>query len=110
MNPLNKAVLRQCMAVHKVVLRSRARGRGGMPIPISDMDVAVILEDKPDQATRDLVSECAWEAGFAVVPYCRKGDVGIVVVPVVFSRHEWENGPERSSLLGQAVDAEGVVV
>jgi hypothetical protein len=32
------------------------------------------------------------------------------VVPVVFSRDEWEQGPERYSLLVQAVEAEGVPI
>jgi len=40
-----------------------------------------------------------WEAGF---------ESGVVVVPVVFSRVEWENGPERYSLLAEAVKSDGV--
>jgi hypothetical protein len=31
-----------------------------------------------------------------------------VLVPITFSREQWENGPERFSLLAQAVRAEGV--
>jgi hypothetical protein len=42
---------------------------------------------------------CAWEAGF---------EYGIIVVPVVFSKQEWEEGPERFSLLSQVVHAEGI--
>ena len=52
-----------------------------------------------DEAAREVISDCAWEAGFAQ---------GVVVVPVAFSRQEWENGPERHSLLAQAVAAEGI--
>ena len=77
---------------------SRARGDAD---PDSDLDIVVILEDSASQEGRNLVSECAWEAGF---------DHGIVIVPVVFSRNEWENGPERSSLLAQAIEQEGIPV
>jgi hypothetical protein len=33
---------------------------------------------------------------------------GVVVVPVVFSQVEWENGPERYSLFAEAVKSDGV--
>lgn len=81
-----------------ILFGSRARGDAE---PLSDLDVIVILEGMVSDADRDYVSECAWEAGF---------DSGIVVVPVVFSRQEWETGPESRSLLVQAVKAEGVPV
>ena len=42
---------------------------------------------------------CAWEAGF---------ERGLVIVPIVVSRKEWEEGPERVSLLHQAVQTEGI--
>ncbi len=45
------------------------------------------------------VSECAWQAGL---------ENGVLIVPVTYSRDEWESGPERSSLLAQAVKLEGV--
>ena len=35
---------------------------------------------------------------------------GIVVVPIVFTKDEWEKGPERYSLLAQAVEKEGVPI
>ncbi len=35
---------------------------------------------------------------------------GIVVVPVVFTRTEWESGPERQSLFVRAVETEGILV
>ena len=41
------------------------------------------------------------EAGF---------EYGLVVVPVVFEKREWEDGPERYSLLSQAVHAEGIPI
>ena len=81
-----------------ILFGSRARGDAE---PLSDLDVIVILEGTVSDADRDYVSECAWEAGF---------DSGIVVVPVVFSRQEWETGPESRSLLVQTVKAEGVPV
>ena len=79
-----------------ILFGSRARGDAD---PSSDMDVVVILEDTANDEDRDYVSDCAWEAGF---------QHGIVLVPVVFTRREWETGPERYSLLAQAVKSEGV--
>jgi hypothetical protein len=63
------------------------------------MDVVVIVKGEDSEEMRNCVSECAWEAGF---------EDGIVVVPVVFTLDEWERGPERHSLLVQAVKAEGI--
>jgi hypothetical protein len=62
------------------------------------MDVLVIVNEISPEL-EDYVSECAWEAGFKD---------GIVIVPVVFTRDEWENSPERYSLLAEAIRAEGV--
>lgn len=94
-----KALVNARTALHQMfVFGSRARGDAD---PDSDLDVVVILEDSSSQESHNLVSECAWEAGF---------DQGMVIVPVVFSRDEWENGPERSSLLAQAVEREGIAV
>jgi len=85
--------------VHKTILfGSRARGDAD---PESDLDVVVVLEGEAGADTKDFVSDCAWEAGF---------DHGIVVVPVVFGRDEWESGPERESLFVRAVEAEGIPV
>ena len=84
------------VSLHSVVLfGSRARGDAE---PDSDMDVLVIVDDLAEK-DEDYISECAWEAGF---------ESGIVVVPIVYSRFEWENGPERYSLLAEAVKSDGV--
>lgn len=89
-------LMREKISVHRVVLfGSRARGDAE---PDSDMDVLVIVDDLTEEK-EDYISECAWEAGF---------ERGIVVVPVVFSRNDWENGPERYSLLAEAIKSEGV--
>lgn len=94
-----KALLRERLQVYKVILfGSRARGDAD---PQSDLDVVVVLEDGIDASAREYVSDCAWEAGFVH---------GIVVVPVVFTRSEWEYGPERESLFVRAVEIEGVPV
>jgi predicted nucleotidyltransferase len=81
-----------------ILFGSRARGDAD---PGSDMDVIVIVKGKGSEQIRDYVSDCAWEAGF---------EHGIVVVPVVFTRNEWEHGPERHSLLVQAAKAEGILL
>ena len=92
-----KALVLERVQVHGMFLfGSRARGDAD---PDSDMDVLVIVEGTSNEKIRDYISDCAWEAGF---------EHGIVVVPVVFTRDEWENGPERHSLLALAVEREGV--
>ena len=92
-----RELLMKRLQLHKLVLfGSRARGDAD---PDSDLDVLVVVQGGIDREVRDYVSDCAWEAGF---------EHGVVVVPVVFSREEWEEGPERHSLLAQAVETEGV--
>ena len=92
-----KTLLSNRLKVYKLILfGSRARGDADST---ADMDVLVILEDTANDKDREYVSDCAWEAGF---------QHGIVLVPVVFTRREWEIGPERYSLLAQAVKSEGV--
>jgi predicted nucleotidyltransferase len=104
MNEIDKAVLgrfksllEKRVTLHKMTLfGSRARGDADSQ---SDMDVVLILEGTIDDETRDYISDCAWEAGF---------EKGIVVVPVVFTRDEWDKGPESGSLFVKAVEADGV--
>lgn len=92
-----KALLSSRIRLHRAFLfGSRVRGDAD---PYSDMDVLVVLDGPADEQARRTIGDCAWEAGF---------EHGIVVVPVVFSREEWESGPERHSLLAQAVEKEGV--
>jgi hypothetical protein len=104
MSDTDKAILRRFrqlvsgrLVIHELTLfGSRARGDAA---PHSDMDVLLVIEGTVDAAAEDFISDCAWEAGF---------EHGVVLVPVVFSRDQWERGPERSSLLAQAVRVEGV--
>ena len=93
-----KSLLLKKVKLHSLILfGSRARGDAD---PDSDMDVLVIVNGI-DREIEDYISNSAWEAGF---------EHGVVVVPVVFSRKEWEDSPEHVSLLAQAVRKEGVVV
>jgi len=94
-----KAALQEKLGNATIILfGSRARRDAE---PFSDMDLVVILEGEADERSRDVASDCAREAGF---------DVGIVVVPVVFGKTEWEAGVAHSSLLGKAVAQEGLQV
>ena len=106
MNKIEKQVLRKFkrlvsarVPVNRMILfGSRARGDAE---PYSDLDILVILEDGASEEVKDLVSDCAWEAGY---------ESGVLVAPVVFTREEWEEGPERASLLALAVKADGIAL
>jgi DNA polymerase sigma len=92
-----KALLRERLPRHQIIMfGSRARGDAE---PYSDLDLMVIVDGVVDDAVREWVSDSAWEAGYSQ---------RLVLVPVVFSRTEWEQGSERHSLLAQAVAAEGI--
>jgi DNA polymerase sigma len=78
-----------------VLFGSRARGDAA---PDSDMDILVITQ-KPTADMEEFISNCAWEAGF---------EYGMVIVPVVYSKKEWESGLDRVSLLARAIEMEGV--
>ena len=94
-----KSLLQDRVGLYKLVLfGSRARGDAG---PYSDMDVLVVLDDVSRELDFDYVSDCAWEAGF---------EYGIVIVPVIFTRNEWEDSPERYSLFAKAIETEGVLL
>lgn len=94
-----KVLLSKRMNLYKLILFG-SRARGDVK-PFSDMDVLVILEGMLSEKDSDFVGDCAWEAGF---------ESGIVVVPVVYTRDEWENSPERYSLFVRAVEKEGVLL
>ncbi len=94
-----KILLSKRVPIHKMILfGSRARGDATL---YSDMDIVVILDKTPDDQDMEYISDSAWEAGF---------EHGIVVVPVVYSKEEWENSAERYSLLAKAVEMEGVPI
>lgn len=96
LNKFNTLLLKR-VKLHKMILfGSRARGDA---TPYSDMDIVVVLDETANEQDMDYISDCAWEAGF---------EHGIVVVPIVFTKDEWENSPERYSLLSQAVEKEGI--
>lgn len=94
-----KSLLQKRVKLHRLVLfGSRARGDAD---PDSDMDILVVLNEPATREVRDIVSSCAWEAGF---------DDGVVVSSIVFTRDEWENGPEYYSPFAEAVRMEGVPI
>ena len=93
-----KSLLIKRVKLHYLVLfGSRARGDAD---PDSDMDVLVVV-DELTKKVEDYISDCAWESCFKH---------GIVMIPIVFSTDEWDRGPERSSLLAEAVRSEGVPI
>jgi hypothetical protein len=66
----------------------------------SDLDVLVLVEHV-DAVLRKTISHCAWEIGF---------DTGVLIQTVVMTREVAEHGPEQSSLLMLAIQAEGMAV
>jgi len=74
---------------------SRARGEAEWD---SDFDICVVL-DQLDAATDRILSEIAWEVGFA-------HDRVITVIP--FSRDQFEWGPFSESTLVETIRREGV--
>ena len=94
-----RSLLVERIRVHKIILfGSRARGDAQVD---SDMDLLVILQDPPTEEIEDYILDCAWKAGI---------DHSVILVPVVYSREEWEEGPDQSSLLALAVQREGISV
>lgn len=92
-----KDLLKQRLPQHQIIMfGSRARGDAE---PYSDLDVMVIIDGLVDEVAREWVSDCVWEAGYAQ---------GLIIDPVVVSRTQWEQGPERHSLLALAVASEGI--
>ncbi|MDI6754574.1 MAG: nucleotidyltransferase domain-containing protein [Thermodesulfobacteriota bacterium] len=95
LNKLKGLLLKKIGLNSLVLFGSRARGNAD---PYSDMDVLVVV-DRLDKEIEDYISDCAWEAGF---------EEGIVILPIIFTKDEWEKGSERFSLLAQAIRSEGV--
>lgn len=84
----------------KKIAKKGSRARNDVDL-YSDVDVLVVLDKPINDENVDYVSDCTWEAGF---------EHGIIIVPVVFGETEWENSPERYSLLAKAVETEGVAI
>ena len=94
-----KSLLGEKIPLDRMILfGSRARGDAESR---SDADVILIVRRQLNEQEQDHVSDCAWEAGYRD---------GLVVVPLVFTKEEWDEGPERASLLHKAVDRDGVLV
>lgn len=94
-----KALLERRLHVHQVIVfGSRARGDANEG---SDLDTLVVVEEPQDNNVLRFASECAFEV-----------DLGsdVVISPIVVSRDDWENGPERSSLLALAIRREGIPI
>jgi uncharacterized protein len=94
-----RTLLAEKVHVHSmIVFGSRARGDAGED---SDLDVLVVTEEAETYDLLMTVYGCAFEAGL---------EEGIVINTVVFSRNDWENGPERASLLAETIKREGISV
>jgi predicted nucleotidyltransferase len=97
LNELKTSLLKKVPLHALILFGSRARGDAD---PDSDMDILVIV-DSITEKIRDQISDSAWEIGY---------ERGIVIIPVVFSRDEWENSPHRLSLLATTVKSEGIPI
>lgn len=79
------------------VFGSRARGDAD---EYSDLDVFLEFESV-DKVLEERVSDLAWEVGFRH---------GLVISPLVFSRHELEKTALRSSPIVRVIAEEGVPI
>ncbi|KJU87733.1 DNA polymerase beta domain-containing protein region [Candidatus Magnetobacterium bavaricum] len=93
-----KALLSGRVTVCEIrVFGSRARGDSTQ---YSDLDVLVVV-DKYNPHTDNVISDCAWEAGFPD---------DIVIVPIVITTDDLESSPIRESSFIRNVYIEGVLV
>ena len=76
-----------------------SRARGGAD-EYSDMDVFLEVEAL-DASLKEKISDIVWEIGY---------DNYIVITPLIFTRHEIENTPLRSSPIVRSIAEEGVPV
>ena len=94
-----KSLVEQKLHVHEmIVFGSRARGDAD---PESDLDILLVVEEPETNEVFEFVSGCGFDAGL---------EAGIVINSTVFSRDEWEHGPERFGLLVLAIKKEGIPV
>jgi len=80
-----------------ILYGSRARGDNEL---FSDMDVCIIVE-KLNRKTREIVFRIAWEVGFKE---------GIIIVPLIFEKNEWEYSPIIESPIYKNIQREGIKV
>jgi predicted nucleotidyltransferase len=97
-NKFKSLISRRLSRYSLILFGSRARGDADEQ---SDMDVLVIVEQKEDYELLMFVYDCAYEAGL---------EHNVLLNVVVVSRDRWENSPERSSLLAEAVRRDGIEV
>jgi predicted nucleotidyltransferase len=79
------------------VFGSRAKGDAD---EYSDMDVFLKVE-RIDRKTRQKIEEVIWEISFHNL---------VVISPLIFTRHEIENTPLRSSPIVRSISEEGIQV
>ena len=92
-----REALEEKVHLHSLIaFGSRARGDADED---SDLDVLVVTEEPESRDLRMFVYDGAFEVGLAY---------GLLINSVYFSRDRWEHGLARSSLLGLAIEREGI--
>ncbi len=86
--------------VHLLDIRVFGSRAGGGADEYSDMDVFLTIE-RIDPETKEKIDDLVWQVEY---------ENFLVIFPLIFTRHELENTPLRSSPIVESIMLEGVPV